>query len=327
MHDASKLTPLSGRYLTAAFRDSSGSDVRLQSVMSIPQGLPSGGLELPVSLQMQAADSVDTVRLSWPTFRNVPDAWGLALYDSAADSTVNLRTNSSYSFSLSTSKAQSAPAPRSPLALPTPLRAKAQSDSARFVLTVQPTPIPVELASFEATASGSAAQLTWATASETNNAGFHVERRGPESDGFASMGFVEGHGTTTQPQRYRYRTRSLRPGRHIFRLRQVDLDGSETRSDTISVRLRLAEAATMAVAPNPVQTRATATLRVRAEQSVTVALYDILGRRVRTVHEGPLAPNRAHTLRIDADALSSGLYLLRANGERFQETRRVTVVR
>ena len=330
VHDASKLTPLSGlsgRYLTAAFRDSSGSDVRLQSVMSIPQSLPPGGLELPVSLQMQAADSVDTVRLSWPAFRNVPDAWGLALYDSAADSTVNLRTNSSYSFSLSTSKAQSAPAPRSPLALPTPLRAKAQSDSARFVLTVQPTPIPVELASFEATASGSAAQLTWATASETNNAGFHIERRGPESDGFASMGFVEGHGTTTQPQRYRYRTRSLGPGRHVFRLRQVDLDGSETRSDTVSVRLRLAEAATMAVAPNPVQTRATATLRVRTEQSVTVALYDVLGRRVRTVHEGPLAPNRAHTLRIDADALSSGLYLLRANGERFQETRRVTVVR
>jgi uncharacterized protein (DUF4415 family) len=185
----------------------------------------------------------------------------------------------------------------------------------------------VELASFEATASGSAAQLTWATASETNNAGFHIERRGPESDGFASMGFVEGHGTTTQPQRYRYRTRSLGPGRHVFRLRQVDLDGSETRSDTVSVRLRLAEAATMAVAPNPVQTRATATLRVRTEQSVTVALYDVLGRRVRTVHEGPLAPNRAHTLRIDADALSSGLYLLRANGERFQETRRVTVVR
>ena len=330
VHDASKLTPLSGlsgRYLTAAFRDSSGSDVRLQSVMSIPQSLPPGGLELPVSLQMQAADSVDTVRLSWTAFRNVPDAWGLALYDSAADSTVNLRTNSSYSFSLSTSKAQSAPAPRSPLALPTPLRAKAQSDSARFVLTVQPTPIPVELASFEATASGSAAQLTWATASETNNAGFHIERRGPESDGFASMGFVEGHGTTTQPQRYRYRTRSLGPGRHVFRLRQVDLDGSETRSDTVSVRLRLAEAATMAVAPNPVQTRATATLRVRTEQSVTVALYDVLGRRVRTVHEGPLAPNRAHTLRIDADALSSGLYLLRANGERFQETRRVTVVR
>jgi len=48
---------------------------------------------------------------------------------------------------------------------------------------------------------------------------------------------------------------------------------------------------------------------------------------VRTVHEGPLTPGRAHTLRVDAGGLSSGPYFLRANGEQFQTTRRITVVR
>jgi hypothetical protein len=81
------------------------------------------------------------------------------------------------------------------------------------------------------------------------------------------------------------------------------------------------------VAPNPVRARATVSLRVRTEQEVNVALYDVLGRRVRTVHDGPVKAGRAHTLRVDAGGLSSGLYLLRADGERFQRTRRVTVVR
>ncbi|PSQ86595.1 MAG: hypothetical protein BRD42_04455 [Bacteroidetes bacterium QS_3_64_15] len=326
-HDATKLTPLSGRYATAAFRGSLNGETRLQSVMSVPATLPDEGIDLPVSLQLQGTELIGTLRLSWSRWTNVPDGWGLALHDAVTDSTINLRTHSSYAFTLPASKAQSVPGPRSPMEMPDPIRAKAQSDSARFTLTVQPNPLPVELSGFDATVADETARLTWTTASETNNVGFHVEHRGPDADQFASTGFVEGHGTTDAPQQYRYRTDPLDPGRHVFRLRQVDLDGSATRSDTVAVRVRLAEAATMQAAPNPVRTQATVSLRVRTEQEVEVALYDVLGRQVRTVREGPLAPNRAHTLRVKAGDLSSGLYLLRADGEHFQRTRRITVVR
>ena len=327
VYDASKLTPLSGRYATAAFQGSLNGETRLQSVMSVPSTLPDGGIELPVSLQLQGTDPVETFRLKWHTWTNVPDHWGISLHDAAADTTLNLRTDTTYSFSLPPSKAQSVPGPRSPRTLPNPIRAKAQSDSARFTLTVQPSAIPVEVTDLDATLSGEAVELQWTTASETNNAGFHVEHRGPNANQFASTGFVEGHGTTDQPQQYRFRTESLDPGRHVFRLRQVDLDGTTSRSDTVAVQVRLGKAAEVSVAPNPVRSRATVSLRVRAEQEVTVALYDVLGRRVRTLHDAPLAPGRAHTLRVNASGLSSGLYLLRANGEQFQTTRRITVVR
>jgi len=40
------------------------------------------------------------------------------------------------------------------------------------------------------------------------------------------MGFVEGAGTTDQPQIFRFRTDDLRVGTHRFRLRQVATDGS-----------------------------------------------------------------------------------------------------
>ncbi|MEL6772619.1 MAG: VCBS repeat-containing protein, partial [Bacteroidota bacterium] len=85
--------------------------------------------------------------------------------------------------------------------------------------------VPVELTVFSAVLSGEAARLTWATASETNNAGFHVEHRAPSADVFATLGFVDGAGTTTATQRYAFETGTLAPGAHRFRLRQVDFDG------------------------------------------------------------------------------------------------------
>lgn len=327
VHDATKLTPLSGRYATAAFRGPLGDETRLQSVASIPSVLPEEGVELPVSLQLQGTDPVDTFVLSWPTWRQVPEEWSVTLHDTATDSTVDLRSRASYAFSLSESKAQSVPPPRSPLELPSQLQARAQSGNSRFVLTVERSSIPVELAALHVTLSDGAAQLTWTTASETNNAGFHVEHRGPNADRFASAGFVEGHGTTDTPQQYRFRTDPLDPGRHVFRLRQVDLDGTATRSDTVSTRVPLGPEAQMDAAPTPLRSQTTVTLRLRTRQEVEVALYDVLGRRVRILHDAPLAPDRPHRLQMDARGLSSGLYLLRAHGERFQATRRVTVVR
>src|SRR5690606_39343788 len=61
--------------------------------------------------------------------------------------------------------------------------------------------LPVELAAFDATADGSTVRLTWQTRSETNNAGFAVERAVNHSDAanretWVEIGWVDGHGTT-----------------------------------------------------------------------------------------------------------------------------------
>ena len=95
--------------------------------------------------------------------------------------------------------------------------------------------LPVELASFEATADGeNTVELSWQTASETNNEGFEVQRQLGEDD-WTSLGFLEGAGTTTQPQTYQYTAEDVPAGSQQFRLKQVDLDGDSTYSDTVSV--------------------------------------------------------------------------------------------
>jgi hypothetical protein len=57
-----------------------------------------------------------------------------------------------------------------------------------------------------------------------------------------------------------------------------------------------------------------------------MALYDALGRRVVTVHEGELSAG-VHTLALDARGLAPGAYVLRATGEGWSASRRVVRVR
>jgi hypothetical protein len=61
--------------------------------------------------------------------------------------------------------------------------------------------IPVELLSFEYTLFSNRVELKWATATEVNNYGHEIQRKVSDSE-FESIGFVEGHGTTTQKNEY-----------------------------------------------------------------------------------------------------------------------------
>lgn len=187
--------------------------------------------------------------------------------------------------------------------------------------------LPVELAQFSAAADGQAAVLSWTTAQEVNNAGFEVQRK---VDGrFESADFVRSAvetGTTSEAQRYEYRTESLAPGLHVFRLKQVDRDNTPTLSQTQEVRIGPAEAYSLSKAsPNPFRQQTTLRLSVREAQQVQAALFNVLGQRVRMLHDGRVDAGDL-SLRVSASGLASGVYFVRIEGEQFAETRRVVLV-
>lgn len=78
--------------------------------------------------------------------------------------------------------------------------------------------------------------------------------------------------------------------------------------------------------PNPVRGIATVTLSVEKGQSVTVEAFDATGRRVKTLYDGSLRAGRSEMITFDATLLPAGVYVIRATGEDFAETRRVTIV-
>ena len=85
-------------------------------------------------------------------------------------------------------------------------------------------------------------------------------------------------------------------------------------------------AALAAPYPNPVSRRARFTYALTEPSSVRVAIYDVLGREVAVVAQGPRAAGR-HEVALDAARMAPGLYVVRlvAGGE--SPTRRLTVAR
>lgn len=79
--------------------------------------------------------------------------------------------------------------------------------------------------------------------------------------------------------------------------------------------------------PNPFATRTALELTVPSAQHVAVEAFDGLGRRVATLFEGTLAGGTPHELALEAGALPAGIYLVRATGDGFALTRRVTLAR
>ncbi|HEX8298450.1 MAG TPA: M36 family metallopeptidase, partial [Rubricoccaceae bacterium] len=79
--------------------------------------------------------------------------------------------------------------------------------------------------------------------------------------------------------------------------------------------------------PNPFTVATTFTLRVDRTQAVRVEMLDLLGRSVAVLHDGPVVAGSALPVRIAASGLPAGVYVVRAAGESFSLTERVTVVR
>jgi hypothetical protein len=187
----------------------------------------------------------------------------------------------------------------------------------------------VELAAFDATADAGAVSLTWRTASETNNAGFTVERRMEGSRSWVEVGTREGAGTTTQPQTYRLRDTNVPFATEAitYRLRQSDLDGTTTLSDTLAVSLAAPGTTTLRPTfPNPVRHQATVRYTLPRQHSVTIVLYDVLGRRVRTLTQGHQGAGRCEQT-VDLSDLSSGTYFIRMRAGSTTHTQRLTVMR
>ncbi len=156
--------------------------------------------------------------------------------------------------------------------------------------------LPVTFLHFTALGGKDQVNLHWATAEETDNEGFYVERKQEGRRDFTELGFVAA-GTD-----YTFTDYDVVPSKtYIYRLRQVDTDGAFAYSDLVVARTQDAGQGLTAW-PNPVQN----VLFVRAPLSSTQAtLHDANGRMVRAF---PITEGVGET---DLSGLSAGVYFLR----------------
>lgn len=187
-------------------------------------------------------------------------------------------------------------------------------------------PLPVQLSGLDAVADGNKVHLIWQTASETSNAIFEVQRKAGVQSKWRTVGSVEGAGTVTEPQSYRFTDENLpyKADQFTYRLRQVDMDGSASYSEEITVELRSREVELLSPYPNPAQDQATVRYAVPKKREATLRIYDVLGREVKTSVSGKREGR--HERQIDVSDLSSGTYFFRLEAGNTVKTQRLTVV-
>jgi subtilisin-like proprotein convertase family protein len=88
-----------------------------------------------------------------------------------------------------------------------------------------------------------------------------------------------------------------------------------------------AAVASLRALPNPMSASGTIELSVPTSQHVRVAIYDMLGREVMVVFDREISASQRALIGIGADRLDSGVYVVRATGEDFSLTQRLTVTR
>ena len=208
------------------------------------------------------------------------------------------------------------------------LSASAGDDKIAWYENGSGAPLPVEMAGLSVRSNGRDAELTWQTASETGNSGFYVQHQGSSQEEWNRLGFVEGAGTTSNPQSYRFMADGLSPGTHEFRLRQVDTDGTVHPSKVVSTEIQMRKKARLsAPAPNPITSTAQFTFAVKEMEKATVTLYNTLGQQVATLYEGRPTPGEQVSLQLDASTLGSGAYIVRLKAGGVLKTRKIIVVK
>ena len=186
--------------------------------------------------------------------------------------------------------------------------------------------IPVELISFYCEVKAGNIILKWETATELNNAGFEIERKTNNTD-FITVGFLNGFGTTTEPKYYSFIDGDVQSGTYIYRLKQIDLDGTYEYSN--EVKVDLINPTTYSLSqnyPNPFNPTTTIKYSIALDGFVNLVVYDVLGNEVKSLvnsyqHSGD------YEVIFDGGHISSGIYYYQLQAGKFISIKKLILLK
>jgi len=205
----------------------------------------------------------------------------------------------------------------------------------KFPVTIMNV-IPVELSSFTVTTEGQNALLNWRTATELNNRGFEIQRiplstsliKGGKQGGWQVIGFIDGVGTTTEPQHYSFTDTELSNGVYRYRLKQVDLDGSFILSEQVEISIKVppAEFKLSQNYPNPFNPSTTIRFNIPEAENVVLKIYDAIGNEIVTLADERLSAGN-YNINFNASDLSSGIYFYSLEAGSFGATKKMILLK
>ncbi|MBJ6142064.1 T9SS type A sorting domain-containing protein [Hymenobacter sp. BT559] len=185
--------------------------------------------------------------------------------------------------------------------------------AATFTLGTTNLPLPVTLVSFTAapTAQG-AAILRWATATETNNKGFGIERQLAHGDTWQPVGYLAS-GNNATGGTYEYTDKSLinaaSTPQAYYRLRQEDQDGTVSYSP-VAVVARQAAVASTELLLSPVPVTGSNISLTFAEASQAGSEISIINTQGQRLYSQTTQASGNAALSLPVEHLAAGVYIV-----------------
>jgi archaellum component FlaG (FlaF/FlaG flagellin family) len=194
--------------------------------------------------------------------------------------------------------------------------------------------LPVQVTSFTGLVKGNTVALDWNTATEVNSYMFEIERR--TSTQWESIAQLPAGGTSNAPLKYTYadNLKNVGSGNIFYRLKLINNDGSFQYSGEVEVLVTTAVTTTSlpniyALSqnyPNPFNPTTTINYQLQKAGSVSLKVYDMLGREVASLVDGKKGPG-FYSAVFDASRLSSGTYIYRLKSESFTEVKKLVLLK
>ncbi len=169
--------------------------------------------------------------------------------------------------------------------------------------------VPVFVTRFDAIPSEGRVELSWETIGDENVTGFNVYRRRTDEEAPSGINL----GRLIPPGTKEYLDRDVAGGHEYeYTLGVVFEDGTETRSQTVSVATIAYKLALLQNHPNPFNPTTTIPFTLPERTRVTLSIYDVAGRHVRILADEVMAEGRRERVWDGKDSkgnsVSSGVY-------------------
>ena len=187
--------------------------------------------------------------------------------------------------------------------------------------------VPVELTSFTANVNTSGqVVLNWTTATELNNQMFEIQRSA-DNNQFITIGYVDGQGTTTEPQEYSYVDKTVETGKYFYRLKQIDFGGQYEYSDVTEVDVNGPLTYSLEQNyPNPFNPSTVIKYSVANAGHVRLVVYNLVGEEVSVLVNG-MVDAGFYQVSFDASNLPSGIYLYKLEAPGFVQIKKMMLMK
>lgn len=180
---------------------------------------------------------------------------------------------------------------------------------------VNSNPLPIELLSFKVICTQTGSLITWATASETNNDYFTIEKS-TDMMNWKVVSTLSSSFNSNEIKNYAIEDNTINPDElTYYRLKQTDFDGHFKYFDVYSVLCSLPNTSLEIIGVNVSKQNINIMLKTNGFDPVEIAFYDIYGRLITHKIMNPVKGANITTL--NDIHLSLGIYLVSAtqNGE------------